>query len=160
MTTTSSKTYNQKKQHLLKAFQQLSQTNSTISLSKPTSNLFRPRAKTQQTKLPLREFNQIINIDTEKQLVEVEGMTTYENLVEETLKHGFIPAVVPELKTITIGGAATGIGIEATSFKYGFVHETIEEIEILTGRLCEREPLCSPGKQSACHTKDIFIPHL
>jgi FAD/FMN-containing dehydrogenase len=60
-------------------------------------------------------------------------MTTYEDLVEETLKYNFMPAVVPELKTITIGGAATGIGIEATSFKYGFVHETIEEMEILTG---------------------------
>jgi FAD/FMN-containing dehydrogenase len=133
MRTENLKIYKQKKENLLKAFQESSQTNSAIILSKPTSNLFRPRAKNQQTKLPLREFNQVINVDTEKQLVEVVGMTTYENLVEETLKYGFMPAVVPELKTITIGGAATGIGIEATSFKYGFVHETIEEMEILTG---------------------------
>lgn len=135
MNSTAQITYERKKERLLIAFQELSQNSSnssSITLSKPTSNLFRPRT-TQRTKLPLREFNQVVNVDTERQLVEVEGMTTYENLVEETLKYGFMPAVVPELKTITIGGAATGIGIEATSFNYGFVHETIEEMEILTG---------------------------
>jgi FAD/FMN-containing dehydrogenase len=135
MNTGKSKIYEQKKESLLKAFQEVSKNNSSasIALSKKTSNLFRPRSAAPRAKLPVRDFNQVINVDTEKQLVEVEGMTTYEDLVEETLKHNFMPAVVPELKTITIGGAATGIGIEATSFKYGFVHETIEEMEILTG---------------------------
>jgi FAD/FMN-containing dehydrogenase len=42
-----------------------------------------------------------------------------------------MPAVVPQLKSITIGGAAAGVGIEATSFRYGLVHETLQELEIL-----------------------------
>ncbi|HSQ41356.1 MAG TPA: FAD-binding oxidoreductase, partial [Fibrobacteraceae bacterium] len=50
---------------------------------------------------------------------------------------------VPELKTITVGGAVSGIGIEATSFRYGLVHETVEEIEVLCGdgevRLCRAD---------------------
>ena len=62
---------------------------------------------------------------------DVEGMTTYEDFVDETLKHGLMPAVVPQLKTITIGGAVAGMGIEATSFHYGLVHETVLEMEIL-----------------------------
>jgi len=43
------------------------------------------------------------------------------------LAHGYAPPVVPELKTITIGGAATGIGIESSSFRRGFVHEAVLE---------------------------------
>jgi len=60
-------------------------------------------------------------------------MTTYEKLVEETLKYGLMPTVVPQLKSITIGGAVSGGGIESSSFKYGLVHETIEELELLLG---------------------------
>jgi FAD/FMN-containing dehydrogenase len=60
-------------------------------------------------------------------------MTPYDALVEQTLKHGVMPAVVPQLKSITIGGAVAGVGIEASSFKYGLVHDTMLEIEVLTG---------------------------
>ena len=64
---------------------------------------------------------------------DVEGMITYEALVDETLRYGLLPAVVPQFKTITVGGAVSGLGIESSSFKYGLVHETVEEMEILTG---------------------------
>jgi FAD/FMN-containing dehydrogenase len=54
-----------------------------------------------------------------------------------------MPAVVPELKTITVGGAVAGVGIEASSFRYGLVHETVLEMEILlaSGEVvaCSRE---------------------
>ena len=60
-------------------------------------------------------------------------MTTYESLVDETIRYGLLPAVVPQLKTITAGGAVSGLGIESSSFRYGLVHETVEEMEILTG---------------------------
>ena len=38
-------------------------------------------------------------------------MTTYEDLADATLGHGLMPKVVPQLKTITLGGAVTGLGI-------------------------------------------------
>jgi FAD/FMN-containing dehydrogenase len=44
-----------------------------------------------------------------------------------------MPSVVPQLKSITLGGAVAGVGIEATSFRRGLVHETVREIEVLTG---------------------------
>ena len=50
-------------------------------------------------------------------------MITYEELVCATLKYNCLPAVVPELKTITVGGAFVGLGIESSSFRYGLVHE-------------------------------------
>ena len=40
----------------------------------------------------------------------VGGMTTYEDLADATLRHGLMPLVVPQLKTITLGGAVSGPG--------------------------------------------------
>ena len=60
-------------------------------------------------------------------------MTTYEDLVDATLPHGLMPLVVPQLKTITLGGAVTGLGIESTSLRNGLPHESVLEMEILTG---------------------------
>ena len=83
--------------------------------------------------------------------VDVEGMTTYEDLVAWTLPRGFMPAVVPQLKTITVGGAAAGVGIEATSFRHGLVHDTLRELEVL---LPEGEVvLCRPDNEHS----DLFF---
>ncbi len=60
-------------------------------------------------------------------------MTTYEHLVDATLPYGLMPCVVPELKTITIGGAITGLGIESSSYRNGMPHESVIEMDILTG---------------------------
>src|SRR4051812_16772927 len=60
-------------------------------------------------------------------------MVTYEALVEECLAHGVMPAVVPQLKTITLGGAVAGVGIESSSHRYGLGHDTVLEIEVLLG---------------------------
>ena len=58
-------------------------------------------------------------------------MTSYGKLVDVTFAHGLLPGVVPQLKSITIGGACAGLGIEASSFRYGLAHETVDEIEVL-----------------------------
>jgi FAD/FMN-containing dehydrogenase len=40
---------------------------------------------------------------------------------------------VPELKTITLGGAVSGLGVESTSLRNGLPHESVLAMEILTG---------------------------
>ena len=60
-------------------------------------------------------------------------MCTYEDLVCATLPYGLSPLVVPQLKTITLGGAVTGLGIESASFRNGLPHESVLEMDILTG---------------------------
>ena len=60
-------------------------------------------------------------------------MTTYEHLVQATLPYGLMPLCVPQLKTITLGGAVTGLGIESASFRSGLPHESVIEMDILTG---------------------------
>jgi len=102
-----------------------------LALAKSSSNLFRHRAQQRVHQLDLRDFNHVLRIDEQERYAEVEGLTTYEELVRETLAFNLMPAVVPQLKSITIGGAIAGIGIESSSFKYGFVHETMQELEVL-----------------------------
>ena len=105
----------------------------SVGLAKTTSNLFRHREQTGTMRIDVRDFHHVLHVDADRQVADVEGMTTYEELANGTLKFGLLPTVVPQLKTITIGGAVSGLGIESSSFKYGLVHETVEEMEILLG---------------------------
>lgn len=81
----------------------------------------------------MRGFDRVLHVDPDRMFADVEGMTTYEAFAGETLRYGLLPAVVPQLKTITIGGAVSGVGIESSSFRYGLVHETVEEMDVLLG---------------------------
>jgi len=122
--------------------QQIRQGQGPLGLAKDTSNLFRDRREGAKHRLDVRAFNEVLAIDTEGGRVEVEGMTPYVKLVDALLPYGHMPTVVPQLKSITIGGAAAGVGIEATSFRYGLVHETLKALEILLpdGRIVEATP--------------------
>ncbi|MFE3189360.1 FAD-binding oxidoreductase [Nocardia sp. NPDC059240] len=104
-----------------------------VRLAKKTSNLFRARARTNAPGLDVSGLTQVIAVDPEARTADVAGMTTYEDLVATTLEYGLAPLVVPQLKTITLGGAVTGLGIESTSFRNGLPHESVLEIDVLTG---------------------------
>ena len=104
-----------------------------VRLGKRTSNLFRPRADTGTPRLDVTAFSGVLAVDVEARTADVLGMTTYEDLVDATLPHGLMPLVVPQLKTITLGGAVTGLGIESSSFRNGTPHESVLEMDVLTG---------------------------
>jgi FAD/FMN-containing dehydrogenase len=136
-------TYEEKKQSLT-AFLRAHH-GGDIRLGKDTSNLFRDRKGALAPRLNVRDFNNVLRVEAGAGYVEVEGMTPYARLVTECLRHGVMPAVVPQLKSITIGGAIAGCGIESSSFRYGLVHETVQEMEILLGdgnTLC-----CAPDNE-------------
>ncbi len=105
----------------------------TVRLAKPTSNLFRARAKNSAKGLDTSGLTDVIAVDPDAGTADVAGMCTYEDLVAATLPHGLSPLVVPQLKTITLGGAVTGLGIESASFRNGLPHESVLEMDILTG---------------------------
>jgi FAD/FMN-containing dehydrogenase len=105
----------------------------TVRLAKKTSNLFRPRATSDAPGLDVSGLAGVISIDSEAKTADVQGMCTYEDLVDATLPRGFIPYVVPQLRTITLGGAVSGLGIESTSFRSGLPHESVVEMDIFTG---------------------------
>lgn len=119
------------------------------TLDKPLSNLFRDRA-VKERGLPAGKLVHVLDIDADAGWVDVEGMIPYDALVDATLPHGVMPRVVPQLKSITVGGAVAGIGIEATSFRNGLVHETVLEMDVALpdGRVVT----CTPDNEHA----DLF----
>jgi FAD/FMN-containing dehydrogenase len=125
--------YEQRRERLIRDLAAARENGTSVGLAKSTSNLFRHRQQTGTKRIDVRAFHHVLSVDADHRIADVEGMTTYEELADETLKFGLLPTVVPQLKTITIGGAVSGLGIESSSFKYGLVHETVEEVEILLG---------------------------
>ena len=101
-----------------------------VRLGKRTSNLFRGRT-TARHRLDVSAFSGVLSVGDG--YADVLGMTTYEDLVDATLEHGQMPLVVPQLKTITLGGAVSGVGIESSSFRHGSPHESVLEMDVLTG---------------------------
>ncbi len=138
-------TFQQRRDKLIRELRQASE-GETVGLNKATSNLFRTRAQGSKRRIDVRDFNHVLNIDADALVADVEGMTTYEELVDATLKFGLLPTVVPQLKTITIGGAVSGLGIESSSFKYGLVHETVDELEVLPAD--GSTVVCSPAQNN------------
>jgi FAD/FMN-containing dehydrogenase len=106
---------------------------SAVRLAKPTSNLFRARTKHDARGLDTSGLTGVLGVDPESRTADVAGMCTYEDLVAATLPYGLSPLVVPQLKTITLGGAVSGLGIESASFRNGLPHESVLEMDILTG---------------------------
>ncbi len=106
---------------------------SQIRLAKRTSNLFRFRAETATPGLDVSAFGHVLQVSKQDRTAIVGGMTTYEDLVAATLPYGLMPMVVPQLKTITLGGAVSGLGIESTSLRLGMPHESVLSMDILTG---------------------------
>lgn len=101
-----------------------------VRLAKRTSNLFRGRSEL-GAGLDVSGLAGVIEVDGD--VAEVQGMCTYEHLVDATLAHGRMPLVVPQLRTITLGGAVSGLGIESTSFRNGLPHESVLEMDVMTG---------------------------
>ncbi len=114
-----------------------------VRLAKQTSNLFRTRPPSTTPGLDVSAFRGVLSVDVPGRTADVLGMTTYEDLVDATLAVGLMPLVVPQLKTITLGGAVAGLGIEAASFRNGTPHESVLEMDVLTGSgqvvTCSRE---------------------
>jgi FAD/FMN-containing dehydrogenase len=79
---------------------------------------------------PLRH---VLEVDPERRTCVAEPGVTFRELVEATLPHGLVPAVVPELEGITLGGAVAGCSVESSSFRYGGFHDTCFEYEAVTG---------------------------
>lgn len=119
-------------------------------LAKTTSNLFRDRAARPRPRIDLARFDEVVRVDAQAGIVEAEGMTTFADLADATLAAGAMPRVVPQLKSITLGGAVAGVGIEASSFRCGLVHDTIASMDVLTGD--GRVLTCTPDNEH----RDLF----
>ena len=101
-------------------------------LSHDIGTLFRSVNKKSDNYFSIDNLNGIIHFDAENKWIEVGGKTRYYDILKYTLKYNLMPKVVPELSSITVGGAITGISIESSSFKYGWGHDSVIDIDVLT----------------------------
>ena len=83
-------------------------------------------------KIDVSCLNRILEINMEERTCTAEPGVTFIDLVQATLPRGLVPMVVPEFKTITIGGAVSGCSIESMSFRYGGFHDSCLEYNVIT----------------------------
>jgi FAD/FMN-containing dehydrogenase len=108
-----------------------------VSLRKRAVSHQVPKARDRRRhddKVDITDLNAILEIDPDRRICVAEPGVTFVDLVAATMRHGLVPIVVPELKTITVGGAVSGCSIESTSFRHGGFHDTCLEYEVVTGR--------------------------
>ncbi len=139
--------YKNKESDAIRQFKNLLDHGQNISIKKNTRHIFKDRE--QKPNLDLRHFNHVLSIDSQDKIATVEGMTTFYDLVEATLAHNLMPQVVPELRSITVGGVIAGLGGQSSSFKFGLVHEIVTDFDLLTGE--GKVIHCSPDSNA-----DIF----
>lgn len=116
---------------------QLRQRRSTrpISLRKRSPSHRVPKAADSRftdDRIDVGDLDEILVIDPEARLCVAEPGVTFVDLVTATMRHGMTPVIVPELESITLGGAVSGCSIESMSFKYGGFHDTCLEYEVIT----------------------------
>src|SRR5689334_4366667 len=85
-------------------------------------------------KIDVTDLDEILEIDPIRMTCTAEPGVTFDALVDETSKYGLVPTVVPELKTITVGGAVAGCSLESMSFVYGGFHDSCLEYEVVTAK--------------------------
>lgn len=83
-------------------------------------------------KIDVSALTSILEIDPARRICVAESGVTFVDLVAATLRYGLVPIVVPELETITIGGAVAGCSIESMSYRFGGFHDTCLEYEVIT----------------------------
>ena len=88
--------------------------------------------KYSDAKIDVTNLDEIIEVDAVALTCTAEPGVTFTALVAATLKHGLVPIVVPELRTITIGGAVSGCSLESMSFVHGGFHDTCLSYEVIT----------------------------
>jgi FAD/FMN-containing dehydrogenase len=98
-------------------------------------------------KIDISDLTAILEIDPLARTCTAEAGVMFVDLVAATLRHGLVPIIVPELATITIGGAVSGCSIESMSFKYGGFHDTCLEYEVITAR--GQVLTCTPENQNS-----------
>lgn len=106
-----------------------------LSLKKSTPPHQVPKAgdlRRYDEKIDVSDLTEVLHVDPVKRVCTAESGVTFCDLVDATLPHGLVPIVVPELKTITIGGAVSGCSIESMSYRYGGFHDTCTEYEVIT----------------------------
>ncbi|UQC84053.1 FAD binding domain-containing protein [Colletotrichum lupini] len=98
-----------------------------------TTNSTRPSTRQADEIIDISGLDHVITVDPRRRRAAVEPNVSIATLVTATLKHGLIPAVVPEFPGITVGGAFSGTALESSSFRYGHFEKSVASLEVILG---------------------------
>ncbi len=98
-----------------------------------STNATRKKVTEKYHTINISNLNKIIEINPNNKEITLEPGVKMFELVEECLKFGLIPPVVPEFKEITAGGAILGGALESSSFKFGQFGDSCIELDIIDG---------------------------
>ncbi len=79
------------------------------------------------------DLKNILAFDPDKGIIRLEPMVTIGDITHYLVPKGYALAVQVEMDDLTVGGLCMGVGIETSSHRYGFLFETVEAYEIVTG---------------------------
>lgn len=83
--------------------------------------------------LDASDLDQVLTVDTKRKVAVVEPNVPMDKLIAATLKYGLVPPVIPEFPGITVGGGIQGGAGESSSFKWGFLSQTVNWVEYVLG---------------------------
>ena len=83
--------------------------------------------------IDISALDEILEIDAQARTCTAEPGVPFWQLATAALGFGLLPAVVPELEGITVGGAVAGCSVESTSFRHGGFHDSCLAYEVVTG---------------------------
>lgn len=117
-----------------------------VTLKYRTRSSYTTRAKTYKNcshGVDCGYLNRVLNVDVKRKIALVEARVTMEQLVQETLRFGLTPMIVPEIKDITVGGAILGMAAESGSHRYGCFNDICNAYELITaeGNLIRASPV-------------------
>ncbi|XP_035716483.1 delta(24)-sterol reductase-like [Folsomia candida] len=90
-----------------------------------------PVYKDAMTGIDLSRLDDLVSIDKEAMTITVEPLMKMGQLTRILGSKGYTILVVPELKFLTVGGLICGAGLETSSHKYGFFHNTCTSYEVV-----------------------------
>ena len=96
-----------------------------------TTNSTRKIVVDRSSVLDVNSLSHVLDLNVSTMTALVEPNVSMAHLASLTLPYGLLPAVVPEFPAITLGGAVAGTAGESSSFKYGFVSENVNWMELV-----------------------------
>ncbi len=119
-----------------KWFESSSETREFMCTARPAQQSISNISQTLTYKKRLHNINlgslcNIINVDTQRELVRVEPGVRIGELNDQLIAKGWMLPVVPELDDLTVGGLVMGGGLESTSHKHGFFQYTCKAFEVV-----------------------------
>ena len=89
---------------------------------------------TDRKRINMKHFTDIISYNDSTGILEVEGNIKIKNAIKFLLTKNRNLAACPDLKELTLGGIVSGVGGGNTSFRTGYFHNQVVELDFLLPR--------------------------